>query len=94
MNDRGITEGYLMLFGSPDYWNWKQKIMAQEETEYVLPAIEFDAVTGWRFGYLSGLGFDPETALRLAESPEVDLRRAEELVKKGCPLETAVGILL
>lgn len=56
--------------------------------------VDFDDVTAWRFGYLCGLGFDPETALTMAESKEVDLREAEDLVRSGCPLETAVGILL
>ena len=83
-----------MIFGSPDYWNWKQK-MAETEPPPEPETMEFDSVTGWRFGWLVGLGFDPESALRLAESKEVELSKADYLVrKKGCPHETAMRILL
>ena len=81
-----------MLFGSYEYWKWKKEL-SESTPEIEVHEID-DPVVGWRFGYLLGIGFDPETALLLAESSEVDLRKAEDLVKRGCSLETAVGILL
>ena len=85
-----------MIFGgNPDYWKkWREDNLPDPETTEAPVVVEFDTVTAWRFGYLCGLGFDPDTALRLAEALHVDLRKADELVEKGCSLEVAVRILL
>jgi hypothetical protein len=55
---------------------------------------EMDAITGWRFGYLLGAGYDPEAALLIAKDNGVDLHRAADLVKNGCAPDTALRILL
>lgn len=55
---------------------------------------EMDTITGWRFGYLLGAGYDPEAALLIAQDSKVDLHRAADLVANGCPADTALRILL
>lgn len=55
---------------------------------------EMDSITGWRFGYLLGAGYDPEAALLIAQENGVDLHRAADLVKNGCEPSTALRILL
>jgi hypothetical protein len=51
-------------------------------------------VIGWRAFELVEAGYPAEDALKLAESPEVDLHTACELLLKGCTVELAVRILL
>ena len=79
-------------------WNWEQWKQQQEkmseEIELKVEVVEIDSITGWRFGYLCGCGFDPATALKLAESPEVDLRKVDRLLERGCSHTMAVEILL
>lgn len=83
-----------MMFGNYEAWKKKQEQMAQE-AEIVFGPIEVDSVTAWRFGYLVGLGFDPVSALELAEAVTVDLHKADDLVRgKGCPHDVAMRILL
>jgi hypothetical protein len=53
-----------------------------------------DGITGWRFGYLLGAGYDPEAALLIAQDSGVDLHRAADLIHNGCPTDTALRILL
>jgi hypothetical protein len=53
-----------------------------------------DGITGWRFGYLMGAGYDPEAALIIAQENSVDLHRAADLLHNGCPPDTALRILL
>jgi hypothetical protein len=78
----------------PSWEAWKKQHLAQMAEEAEIDVVEVDAVTGWRFGYLCACGFDPATALRLAESSQVDLRKVDTLLEKGCPLDIAVEILL
>lgn len=83
-----------MIFGDPAYWEqWRKLNIPKSEPEEP-EKISVDPVTGWRFGFLLGLGFEPDSALEMAFSRDVDLHRAEGLVSGGCPLETAVRILL
>jgi hypothetical protein len=82
-----------MLWGGYEYWRKRQE-MSEQEIERKVEVVEIDSVTSWRFGYLCGCGFDPGTALKLAESSEVDLRRVDHLLEKGCPHNMAVEILL
>ena len=51
-------------------------------------------VLRWRFERLVRAGYDPDDALELATHPEIDLRAAETLVRRGCPSRTAVSILV
>lgn len=85
-----------MLFGgNPDYWKeWREKNVPKPEPETPLLTVEFDRVTAWRFGYLCGAGFDPDSALQLAESKDVDLRKVDSILEDGCPHEVALRILL
>ena len=83
----------MMFGGTPEYWRrLQQQMTPQEEPEP--ETVEFDDVTAWRFGFLCGIGFDPESALRMAEDKAVDLHEAEAMVKRGCPHVIAVRILL
>jgi hypothetical protein len=56
-----------------------------EETERVLL---------WREEELERVGYERETARDLAERTYVDLHFAMDLLRRGCPAEIAVRILL
>lgn len=47
----------------------------------------------WRFDCLERAGYPAEAAVLLAKA-NVDLHDAVELLKRGCPVEQAVEILL
>jgi hypothetical protein len=47
----------------------------------------------WRFERLQRAGFDGEASLALALDAAVDLHLAEDLLRAGCPVETALRIL-
>jgi hypothetical protein len=51
-------------------------------------------VLAWRFDALCRTGFDLDAAAVLAANVEVDLPKAIELVRRGCPTELATQILL
>ena len=51
-------------------------------------------VLAWRFDALCRTGFDLDAAAVLAANVEVDLHKAIELVRRGCPTELAARILL
>jgi hypothetical protein len=51
-------------------------------------------VLGWRIEQLIAVGFDSDSALVLALDRSIDLHEATELVRRGCPPETAFRILL
>jgi rRNA processing protein Krr1/Pno1 len=51
-------------------------------------------VLGWRIEQLIGVGFDSDDALALAFDRTVDLHEAIELVRRGCPPQTAFRILI
>lgn len=59
-----------------------------------LGAGETQEVLRWRFDELVRVGYEPDDAKVLASHPEVDLHRAVELLKRGCPQATALHILL
>jgi hypothetical protein len=67
--------------------------MSATESE-VLIETELTRVVDWRARELRRAGFDPDAARKIAERLEVDLHRAIDLLKSGCPQETAVRILL
>jgi len=48
----------------------------------------------WRFDCLERAGYPAAEAVILANAPHVDLHDAVELVKRGCPVEQALEILL
>ena len=60
----------------------------------VLERSERDQVVEWRLEELLAAGYEHEDALELADALEVDLHRALELPRDGCPHAVAVRILL
>lgn len=67
--------------------------MSATESE-VLIETELARVVDWRKQELERGGYDEHSAQRIAERMDVDLHRAIDLLKSGCPLDTAVRILL
>ena len=55
---------------------------------------EDEAILRWRFDELVRAGYDIGSALMLASHVEVDLHDASALLRRGCPSETALQILL
>jgi hypothetical protein len=55
---------------------------------------ELDRVVGWRLRELRRGGYGEAGARAIAERVEIDLHRAVDLLKTGCPEETALRILL
>ena len=51
-------------------------------------------VLGWRVEQLIAAGFDSDAAFVLALDRTVDLHEATELVRRGCPPDTALRILI
>ncbi|MGZ4398357.1 MAG: hypothetical protein ACXVZ1_08060 [Gaiellaceae bacterium] len=67
--------------------------MSSAELE-TLVEVGTDAVICWRFEELVRAGYDDQDAAELAHHPEVDLHHAVELVRRGCPSNTALRIIL
>lgn len=59
-----------------------------------LEVSEVEAVLRWRFEALVRGGYDAGSAMILASHVEVDLHAAAGLLERGCPLETAMQIIL
>ena len=67
-----------------------------------MPAVELerqnqserDRVVDWRAGELERAGYDARAARAIAEQLEIDLHRATDLLRDGCPADVAVRILL
>jgi hypothetical protein len=55
--------------------------------------LETAAVTRWRLDELLRAGYTWDQGVLLAARHDVDLHYAVELVRKGCPPQTAVRIL-
>ena len=53
-----------------------------------------DRIEQWRHEELERAGYDPESALVLAASHDVDLHEAVRLLERGCTVELALQILL
>jgi hypothetical protein len=64
---------------------------AELETLYVS---EIERIEQWRHSELERAGYDPESALVLAASHDVDLHDAVDLLKGGCTVDLALQILL
>ncbi len=62
--------------------------------ELVATVIEHDPVRRWREGQLELGGYPPYVALVLSGRPDVDIHRAVDLLSNGCPLETALQMLI
>lgn len=55
---------------------------------------EDERVIRWRLEQLAKAGYSWACAMVIAANRDVDLHRAVKLVQAGCPVETAVRILL
>lgn len=81
-------------------WDWARRrpdaSVSAAVTEPVLPEprSELERVVGWRTEVLVEAGYPLIAAANIACNLGVDLHRAVELIKGGCPLEVAVDILL
>ena len=64
---------------------------AELETMY---SSEIDRIEQWRHEELERAGYDPQSALVLAASHDVDLHHAVNLLNKGCTVDLALQILL
>ena len=60
----------------------------------VLYVSEADRIEQWRHAELERAGYDPESALVLAASHDVDLHTAVSLLDRGCSVDLALQILL
>lgn len=66
---------------------------AAEQLETTIDA-EFERVLRWRFQELARAGYEAEAAATIAARADVDLHRATELLRQGCPADVALRILL
>ena len=64
---------------------------AELQTMY---ASEIDRIEQWRHEELERAGYDPESALVLAASHDIDLHDAVNLLGTGCTVDLALQILL
>ena len=55
---------------------------------------EIERIEAWRAEELERAGYDRREARKLASRHDVDLHAAVELVRRGCPRELALSILL
>jgi len=67
---------------------------AAEQLELEDLDAESERVLLWREEELARVGYERETARDLAERVYVDLHLAMALLRRGCPADTAVRILL
>jgi hypothetical protein len=66
--------------------------MTVVETE--IPESGDERVARWRLEQLQRAGYDETAALVLADLVHIDLHLAVDLVRQGCPSDTALRILL
>jgi hypothetical protein len=55
---------------------------------------ELERVERWRAEELIRAGYTPGDAVALAGRHDIDLHFAVELLEQGCPIETAIDILI
>jgi hypothetical protein len=82
----------LQTMGADAVRSWGVRANAPVDGLVSLP--EPLRVVCWRLAQLSDAGFDEAAAFALAVEPSVDLHSAADLLRRGCPEETAVRILL
>ena len=68
--------------------------MATAEATLSPREAEVERVRGWRLEELLRAGYNQRAALEVAERTDVDLHRAVGIVRAGCPVSTALRILL
>ena len=62
--------------------------------DIVYEETEEQRIERWRSDELERAGYDPRSAAELARRHDVDLHRAVDLLKGGCPPDLALKILL
>jgi hypothetical protein len=67
--------------------------MSAAELE-VVHGTEQDRIEQWRHEALERAGYDPESAIVIAASHDIDLHDAVSLLDRGCTVELALQILL
>jgi hypothetical protein len=60
----------------------------------IIDETEVEIILRWRFDELVRAGYDVGNALVLASHVEIDLHDASALLRRGCPADTALRILL
>jgi hypothetical protein len=60
----------------------------------LLDEAQAQQILSWRFDALTRAGYDASDALVLATRVEIDLHVATNLLTRGCPVGTALRILL
>ena len=55
---------------------------------------EIERIEAWRAAELQRAGYDGPAADKLAVRHDVDLHRAADLLRQGCPHDVALAILL
>ena len=68
--------------------------MAIAEVTHSPREAEAERVRGWRLEELLRAGYNHRAALEVAERTDVDLHVAVSMIRTGCPVSTALRILL
>src|SRR5262245_42082174 len=68
--------------------------MAAADVQVIATDTEMERVELWRAEELVRAGFDASDAVALAARHDIDLHLAIDLVRRGCPYETAIDILI
>jgi hypothetical protein len=55
---------------------------------------EIERIERWRAGELIRAGYEPDAAAAMAARHDIDIHDAADLLRRGCPVEVAVRILL
>ena len=55
---------------------------------------ETELIEAWRYEALERAGYRPKEAAELAARNDVDLHAAVDLIRRGCPSDLALQILL
>jgi hypothetical protein len=64
------------------------------EFEFDVREDEVERVRAWRLEELQRAGYERKMARTLAERSDVDLHLATALLRSGCPIDTALRILI
>ena len=64
------------------------------ELEFDVREEEAERVRTWRLEELQRAGYERKMARTLAERADVDLHLATALLRRGCPVDTALRILI
>ena len=60
----------------------------------LLPETEIERIEQWRADELERAGYEPRAAATIAARHDIDLHKAVDLLRQGCPAELALQILV